>query len=304
MKVSVILPTYKRLAFLAASLPSVINQSYPDWECIVINDDPESRREIDEYTRSLGDARVRVIHNPQNLHIARSRNKGMAAASGDIISFLDDDDIWLPDHLAQVVARFQARPDAGLVYSGYVCHWEGEANKKLENKALPPPPDAFMAMLRGEFTFPLASIVSVRRACLDTTGDFDPQANSLEDWDLFTRIAKRFPIDYVKAATVIWRIHFGERLSTNTKIRLQALKKLESRWGSYPEFSQFSNRLVVNLYYSDFKRALLSARNKMPFSLVAECVRKCGIKNAYNAKIIGKMLLLVVLGRFAPGRYA
>ena len=303
MKVSVILPTYKRLAYLAASLPSVIGQSYPDWECIVINDDPESRREIDDYARSLGDARVRVIHNPQNLHIARSRNRGIQAATGDIIAFLDDDDIWLPDHLAEIVARFKAHPEAGLVYSGYICRWEGEEQREEICTALRPPSDTFMAMLRGDFTFPLASIVNVRKTCLDTTGDFDPQANSLEDWDLFTRIARRFPIDYAEAATVIWRIHPGERLSTNSKIRLQALKRLESRWGSYPEFSRFANRLVVNLYYSDFKRAILTSRNKKLIGVLVECIRKCGIKNAYNAKIIGKMLLLTIFGRFPLGHF-
>lgn len=304
MKISIILPTYKRLAYLAESLPSVIRQSYLDWECIVINDDPESCTEIDKYVESLQDSRIQVIHNPQNLHIAHSRNKGMAVASGEVLAFLDDDDIWLPQHLEYIANRFQENPATGMVYSGYISHWEGQPSREKTTPAVQPPANLFLAMLTGKFTFPLASIVSIRKACLLKTGDFDTQANSLEDWDLFLRIAQDYPVDYVPQATAIWRIHNGQRLSKNLTIRLEALNNLRKKWGTYPEFEQFTNRLLLDSYHSELEQSLMNQVGKKPFLLILESIQKCGIKNVYNAKTIAKMFLMAVFGRIAVERLA
>lgn len=97
--VSIIMPVYNSEKFLDTAIQSVLDQTYSEWELIVINDasTDKSKEKLEKYT----DQRIKVIENKENLGIAKSRNKGITLANGDYISFLDSDDWWLPEKLVQ-----------------------------------------------------------------------------------------------------------------------------------------------------------------------------------------------------------
>jgi glycosyltransferase involved in cell wall biosynthesis len=111
-RVSVVIPTRRRPALLHRALASVIGQTEPSWEAIVVVDgsDPESERVLREQT----DTRIRCIVNPQSVGGSAARNQGIRAATGDWIALLDDDDEWLPERLARHLTQLPP-PDAGKV---------------------------------------------------------------------------------------------------------------------------------------------------------------------------------------------
>ena len=113
-KVSVIIPAYNRPEYLRQAVQSVIDQSFTDWECIVCDDG--STEKLDFVCQM--DPRVRLIRQ-SNRGLSMARNYAMSECLGELIAFLDDDDIWLPGKLEAQVAAMNADPGVGLSYTGF-----------------------------------------------------------------------------------------------------------------------------------------------------------------------------------------
>jgi glycosyltransferase involved in cell wall biosynthesis len=114
MKVSVIIPTYNYGRFIAEAIRSVQNQSYTDLEIIVIDDGSEDNTR--DVLASIEDSRLRVFRKV-NEGVSVARNKGIEMSRGELMAYLDADDIWRPDKLELQVAMFKAEPSLGLVFS-------------------------------------------------------------------------------------------------------------------------------------------------------------------------------------------
>jgi glycosyltransferase involved in cell wall biosynthesis len=118
--VSVLMPTYNAAPFVAESIESALAQTYEPLELLVVDDasDDETPAIVEEYARRHPD-RVRFRRGTERLGPCRRRNDALDLASGSLIAWLDHDDLWAPEKTAKEVAVLQARPDVGLVYSGY-----------------------------------------------------------------------------------------------------------------------------------------------------------------------------------------
>ena len=123
--VTVIIPTYKRtVEFLSRAVCSVINQTYETIEIIVIDDSPESyqyRDDIKEYIESLGLARIKFFQNEKNMGGALTRNRGIALSSGYFLSFLDDDDEYMPEKIEKQV-QFMLEGNYDLSFSDMIMY--------------------------------------------------------------------------------------------------------------------------------------------------------------------------------------
>lgn len=118
--VSIITPMYKGAAFVGETIKSVLAQSYPDWEMIIVDDcSPDNGAGISEVKKHAnGDKRIRLIESKQNRGSSGARNIALQAATGRYIAFLDSDDIWHPDFLEKQL-QFMKEKDAPLVFSSY-----------------------------------------------------------------------------------------------------------------------------------------------------------------------------------------
>jgi glycosyltransferase involved in cell wall biosynthesis len=118
--VSVMVPTYNAAPFVAETIESVLAQTYQSLELIVVDDasDDETPEIVEGYVRRHPD-RVRFRQGTERLGPCRRRNDALDLASGSLIAWLDHDDLWAPEKTAKQVEVLQARPDVGLVYSGY-----------------------------------------------------------------------------------------------------------------------------------------------------------------------------------------
>lgn len=193
--VSIIIPTYNRAGTIMRSIQSVIEQSYTEWELIIIDDGSTDNTKDIVKSVMEQEVRIRYIHCPENKGQAFARNAGIQAAGGEYIAFQDSDDCWLPDKLQRQMSIMEAHPEYGLVYGQVVYDENGMLSAPY------PPVDGgeqvFKACLKqNQIGTPT---MLVRKEVFDTIGLFDTSLAALEDYELALRITKRFPTGFVTA---------------------------------------------------------------------------------------------------------
>ena len=129
-KVSVIIATYNRADLLPRAVSSTLDQTYSDFELIIVDDC--SSDDTQEVALTFTDPRIRVIRHETNLGAAAARNTGIAHARGEYIAFLDDDDECMPNRLADQVSVLDSNPDVGMVYG-----WIEEINDTTGARRIP-----------------------------------------------------------------------------------------------------------------------------------------------------------------------
>jgi hypothetical protein len=184
-EVTVVIPTKDRWSLLATSaLPSALGQEGVEVEVVVVDDgstDATSKR-----LRALGDARVRAVRHDTPRGVAQARNAGVAAARGEWVSFLDDDDLWSPRKLrAQLDAAGSV--DATFVYGGVA--WVDHGHRFLFALRPPDPEGLASRILRWNVMWGGCSNVMARTDVVRRLGGFDEQLFQLADWDLWIRLA-------------------------------------------------------------------------------------------------------------------
>lgn len=117
MKVSIVMPAHNAGRYMEAAARSVTAQSFGDWELLVIDDGSADNTAVLAQSFAEKDDRIRLLRNERNLGAALSRNRGIAAARGEWIAFLDSDDLWMPDKLEKQLALIAKHPDAALTYT-------------------------------------------------------------------------------------------------------------------------------------------------------------------------------------------
>lgn len=213
--VSVILPTYRRPHSLAGAIESVIAQTFPYWELIVVDDNGAATAEAEATAQALTafqeDTRIRITAHAANRGQAAARNTGIRAARGEFVAFLDDDDRWAPHKLeAQLACFARASPDTGVVYAGQEQRIMGRASRIITPSQRG---DVLWALLHRNCVGP-PSAVLCRRRHLFEAGLFDEELRAREDIDLYIRLAQRCKFDYVPDPLVTVFQHDGERVTT------------------------------------------------------------------------------------------
>lgn len=199
--ISVILPTRNRAHSVSAALTSILQQTWPNLEVLVVDD--ASTDGTAEVLSDVTDPRVRYVRLEQPHGASGARNAGIAAAQGEWMAFQDSDDLWLPDKLRQQLACAAAHPDCVGVYTSY---WRDDGQNR---DALPRPGpgldgDVLARLTRGNFI--TTQTLMVRADALRRLGGFDPTLSALNDWDLVLRLAQLGPIHWVQAPLVEYRL--------------------------------------------------------------------------------------------------
>ncbi len=212
--VSIILPTYNGEQYIAETLKSVINQSYSNFEVLVINDGSTDN------TLSLLeniDPRIKVI-SKKNGGIANARNKGLANVSGQYVAFLDHDDIWHPKKLALQVDYLLNNDDIAVVYSDFT-RWEGgEANAFYDKAIEYSINDKYSGWIYQELVMTnhvLFSTALFRKAVFDDVGVFNETLKIADDWDMAIRISRKYQFLQIVPSLVLYRVH---PLQTSRKV--------------------------------------------------------------------------------------
>lgn len=180
-EVTIVIPVYNRLGYLAATLDSVLAQTFQGWELLVVDDG--SQEDVAGFTAQYTDPRMRFIRQA-NQGNAAARNAGIEQGSGEFVICLDSDDLWHPTMLEKCVAFLLARPDVDVVYT-QVQYIDGHG-QSLPRPVGPTPHngDLLESLLMGYPILPSSALV--RRSCFERWGAYTP---GLDDWELWLRWA-------------------------------------------------------------------------------------------------------------------
>ena len=267
MEVTIIIPTYKRLHYLSQAIESVVRQTYKNWTCLIINDYPPDGKAIAFLLEEINDPRFILVNLERSQGGNAARNTGIKIAKGDIIAFLDDDDLWLPNKLEKNLERHQQNPEAGLIYSGVKQCWDEETLPSKTTEVTLPDREIAKVMSQGIFCPHSTSAVTVRRQCFEQCGMFDENLISFQDWDMWFRIAQSYSFDCVNSALIIFRQHLGDRTSQSVERRLQGLEQIISKWS--PQLvnpQQFRNIFTKEVYITYTNKLILQKKYKEAFT--------------------------------------
>lgn len=262
-RVSVVLPTYNRARYLEGAVQSVLNQTFQDFELIVLDDgSTDNTAEILEQYRK--DERIHCsfeVHRGASL----ARNKGIEKARAQYVAFLDSDDLWFPDKLERQVTFLNEHPEIAFVHGsvemmdmkGQFLREETGRLRALYRKAQKRGED-YTGLSEAALIFSSAAVF--RKSCLEQAGCFDPALNSLEDLDLYLRITfERGQIGFLgdpPAARYRYRGSISHSNPTNNHSYLSVFQKqialLEetNQVSTYPKAYRNFLLHIGNFYYS------------------------------------------------------
>ncbi len=190
--VSVVMPLLEQRRLVGRAVGSVLGQTFRDFELIVVDDGSSDGGA--EAVEAIGDARVRCIRRPHRGPGA-ARNRGLEAAAGEWVAFLDADDEWAPAFLESTLAAAQAAPGTVAVYTGVVARGREASGCGL---ASGPVPDYFAARMRYGVAATCSSVL-VRRVALLAAGGFAESVRYAEDVDTWFRLSCEGPMSFVAA---------------------------------------------------------------------------------------------------------
>jgi glycosyltransferase involved in cell wall biosynthesis len=221
--VSVVIPAYNAEATIVETLASLFAQSFPDFEALVVDDGSSDRTA--EVAAGTGDARVRVI-SIANGGVARARNRAVAEAQGEMIAFLDADDLWDPRKLELQVAALEREPQAGWCVTGGV-RIDG-SSREIAPLPLLAPADVCMTLLLHSMTVGHLSSGMVRKPLLEQVGGFDARFSQCADWDLWLRLSVAAPVAVVADKLLLYRTTEGNMSSNVALLERDTFAVLDS----------------------------------------------------------------------------
>ena len=246
--VTAIIPVHNGEWFVADAIRSVLAQTYPKVECLVVDDG--SKDGSAEVAKTFAPAARYVVKD--NGGVASARNHGVSRARGEFVAFLDADDAWVPTKIEKQMDVFRAHPDAGLVYSGLTL---------VDEKMIPigelepaPPPLALRntLLLEQPSATGIGSTALLPAPVFRGVGGFDERLSTSADCDLTCRIALRHPLACSTEPLALYRCH-GSQMSSDPRVFEHDMsliyEKLFAGGQLPPEVAALRRRAYANLYF-------------------------------------------------------
>lgn len=224
--VSVIIPAFNAEAFISETLDSVLGQTFENYEIVVVDDgSTDDTRNVVESRR---DPRIRCIRQ-ENGGASRARNRGIKNSSGELIAFLDADDLWLPQKLERQVEAFHEDPGVGLLSTLHEAFFPETGEREMSGirkreRLFSGPSVAYNIVAWSGLATPT---VMVPRWVLDEVGMFDPDLRNGQDDNLWVRIAARYPVELIDEVLVRCRLREGSLSSNHGNMFEDVLKSLD-----------------------------------------------------------------------------
>jgi glycosyltransferase involved in cell wall biosynthesis len=219
--VSIITATYNMGNYVSMAVDSVLAQTYDNVECIVVDDgsQDDTREVMSAYS---SDSRVKFIAQPQNCGQTVTKNRGLQESSGQIIGFLDADNIWKRDKLEKQLPFLDRDNKYGVVYSDLeLINGKGEVLDKIKRTYF----EGHITAELLKHNFVNFNSALVRRECIEEMGPFDENFSMGIDWELWLRISTRYHFKFLDEATYYYRI-WENQMSHNKLKRLNNAKNI------------------------------------------------------------------------------
>lgn len=257
--ISVIIPAYNAEKTIKRTIESVLNQTFSDFEIIVVNDG--SQDATVEIASSFSDSRIKIFSYP-NAGAAIGRNRGFSNAFGEFIAFLDADDLWTSDKLEAQLKALQDNPKAGVAYSwtdfiDESDHFVRTASHLTANG------NVFAQLLLTCFVVSGSNPLIRRQAFIDING-FDESLPASQDFDLYLRLAARYEYVAVPSPQVLYRISPNSMCSNVRRQEVTSLlvRKRAFFQASEPLPKSLKRHSIANFYKPTLFKLLQEAPDR------------------------------------------
>lgn len=221
--VSVIIPTYNRAAWVGDAIASVLGQTYPRLELLVVDDGSDDH--TGEIVAAFGE-RVRLLRQ-EHAGVSAARNRGVAASQGELVAFLDSDDYWLPGKVAAQVALLQAHPDVYACYTDEIWIRHGV---RVNQRHIHQKHSGWLFAHSLPLCIISPSSIMLRRLLWDRLGGFDEALPACEDYDLWLRLTLVTQVLLLPERLMVKRGGHADQLSRRVPVldqyRIMALEKM------------------------------------------------------------------------------
>lgn len=254
------MPVYNGDQYLKQAIESVLDQTFSDFEFIIINDGSTDRslETVESYAKQ--DPRIKIIKNEKNLGIQKSLNIGIKKSRGDFVTRIDHDDIWCDeDKLKKQIEFLEQNPDHALVGTGMICiDPDGTKINSLQYKNTNREIRDHM-LLSNQFAHPS---VLIRKEALDKVGLYseDNQYKNVEDYELWLRLGKKYKLANLPDYCIEYRINSkGISLKNQFRQRLAGLK-LSLKYAKY--YPNSFRSILIKLLTLPFSRSVMDSITK------------------------------------------
>lgn len=300
--ISVITPVYNGEKTIRETIESVLKQTFSDFEYIIINDSSEDATLA--IVESFSDPRIKVFTYPRG-NPSISRNRGITHTSGEYLAFIDADDVWTSDKLETQLIALQKNPEAALAYSwnNYIdesshflrpgCHFTVTEN-------------VYAQLLLINF-IENGSNVLIRKQAIAEVGDFNPNFAWGEDWDLWLRLAARYPFVAVSKVQVLYRVSANTMTQNISRMETTCLEVMELAFERSPVPLQHLKPLALGNFYKYLTCKALEGIPQRSNGLRAARFLIHIIRNdpkLIKEKIFGKLLFRIATTILLPSQIA
>lgn len=244
---SVIINCYNSEEFLNECIDSVLNQSHPNLEIVIINN--KSTDNTKNIIHSYSDKRIKYFETPKFMPLGKARNFGLNKVNGEFIGFLDSDDYWESDKLKDSINLFDK--NNGVVYSD-VTYFYNNGSFKLYDKRRPHKGNCFEKLLI-DYSLCLSSILISKEIIDKYSIEFNETYEVCEDYDFFIRLAAKTQLNFVNKPHVNYRIHNNNLTSKKRllffKEKETIIKSLSSINIKIKEKALFQNQIEMAVYF-------------------------------------------------------
>lgn len=299
--ISVIIPLYNKEKSIQKTIKSVLDQTYGDYEIIIINDGSTDKSE--EEALKIDSQKI-ILLTTENKGVSKARNYGIQKSSGEIIAFLDADDYWFPNHLQSIFELYEMYPECGLFCTNYERYYN---SKKIQRPHFIEMNEAKWRGIVKDFfkssyidRVAWTSAVAVPKKIFETVGNFNPDITmgAGEDTDLWIRIALKYKVAFDS--------EISARHILDAENRISLSKTLTRSFAKFEEFeeeekSNASLKKYLDLYRIEFALKHKLAGDIKTFNFYMKDVNRDNIP--FKTKIILSLPVFVLKKLFALKKY-
>lgn len=242
--VSVIIPAYNAEKTIKKTIKSVLNQTFSDWELIVVDDgSTDSTKEV---VAEIKDNRISLFSFP-NAGVSAARNRGVNKSSGEFLAFIDADDLWTPDKLELQLKALQENPNAAVAYSW--TDYINESDKIIYSGRHITLNGNIYEKLLVRYVLENGSNFLIRKDAYLKVGGFDESISGGEDWELCIRLSQHYEFVTIPKTQVLYRVSPHSSTTNVRKIELESLRVLEKSYHQAPQSVQYLKKeSLADLY--------------------------------------------------------
>ncbi len=230
MKISIIIPTYNRSELLVRAVESVLNQTFEDFELIIVDDGStdNTRDLVQEFIKK--DSRIKYIYQENSGGAAKPKNVGIKSSQGDYIAILDSDDEWLPQKLKKQLDVFEKSDNSNLSF--VTCNALVVGGKNIEKYNITKPKNPQREILTRDYLGSGSGMI-YKREVFDTVGGFDESLKSGQDWEMRIRLLEKYDFEIVDDYLIKYYLHKNNISKTLGEKRKNDLEYIFNKYIHY-----------------------------------------------------------------------